>query len=349
MILLSKVQPCLGRSEGDSSYVAIVHADGNGMGNRFQKCGRGKSDKDAIIEMRQLSCDINNAGIAALKKVLEIICSSIENGEIIGNINNFALKKSKEGKYYLPFRPLVYGGDDVIFVCEGRLGLELAAIYLREFENQKVSDNQKLTARAGVCIVKTHYPFARAYQIVKELYTAAKNFIREERERLCESQDYYCSTIDWHFATTGLIGSLGEIRKREYKPSVGNLTMRPIRLKDHDTDDMQWRTWFNFINVVHHFNGYYDDVEGNEPWKARRNKVIALREVFRHGSNKTKQFMNIYGIKALPPLSKVNNLEHAGWIQDISPEDTCELRCGYFDAIEALDFYIDLKGNNNEL
>lgn len=329
----------LGRSEGDSSYVAIVHADGNGMGNRFQKCGEYKSDKDAIIDMRQLSCDVQNAGIAALKKVVEIIHNSIENGEVIGTIDNFVLKKSKDGKYYLPFRPLVFGGDDVIFVCEGRLGLELAAIYLREFENQKVSDKEKLTARAGVCIVKTHYPFARAYQIVGELYKEAKNFIREERERLDESKDYYCSTLDWHFAASGLIGSLGEIRKREYQVSAGNLTMRPIRLKDHDIDYEQWRTWFNFINAVQHFNGQFDHVEGNEPWKDRRNKVIALREVLREGSNKTEQFMNAYGIKALPPLSQFDDLQNSGWF---------EKRCGYFDAIEALDFYIGLKGNNNE-
>ncbi|MBD2139034.1 hypothetical protein H6F32_15975 [Anabaena sp. FACHB-1237] len=333
----------LGRSEGDSSYVAIVYADGNGMGNRFQNCGKDKSDEEAIIDMRQLSADVEKAGISALRKVVEIVSNSIENGEVIGTIAKFSLKKSKNGKFYFPFRPLVFGGDDVIFVCDGRLGLELAAIYLREFENQKVSDHEKLTARAGVCIVKTHYPFARAYQIVEDLYKEAKNFIREERERLKETleepQKYYCSTLDWHFAASGLIGSLGEIRQREYQVAPGNLIMRPIRLKDHDTDDEQWRNWSNFINVVEHFNGQFDDVEGNEQWKERRNKVIALREVIREGSNRTKQFTSTYGIKTLPPLSQLDNLENSGWFDN---------RCVYFDAIEALDFYIGLKGNKNE-
>jgi hypothetical protein len=331
----------LGRSEGNSSYVAIVHADGNGMGNRFQKCGEGKSDQDAIIDMRQLSADVQNAGISALRKVVEVVSNSIENGEVIGTIAKFALKKSKNGKLYFPFRPLVFGGDDVIFVCDGRLGLELAAIYLREFENQKVSDNEdneELTARAGVCIVKTHYPFARAYQIVEDLYKEAKKFIREERDRLCDD-NYYCSTIDWHFAASGLIGSLAEIRQREYQVAAGNLIMRPIRLKDDDTDDEQWRTWSNFINIIQHFNGQFDDVEGNEQWKERRNKVIALREVLREGYNQTKQFTNAYGIKTLPPLSQLDNLENSGWF---------DKRCVYFDAIEALDFYIGLKGNKNE-
>jgi hypothetical protein len=29
-------------------------------------------------------------------------------------------------KYLLPFRPIVFGGDDVTFICDGRLGLSLA-------------------------------------------------------------------------------------------------------------------------------------------------------------------------------------------------------------------------------
>lgn len=329
----------LGRSEGDSSYVAIVHADGNGMGNRFQKCGEGKSDEEAIVEIRKLSLSVENAGINALRKVLEIVHNSIEKGEVIGKIGQFSLKKSNQGKYYLPFRPLVYGGDDVIFVCEGRLGIELAAIYLREFEKPEAADYEPLTARAGICVVKTHYPFARAYQLVEELYGTAKKFIREERERLDESDDYYCSTLDWHFAASGLIGSLGEIRQREYEVSSGNIMMRPIRLKENDSDDDQWRTLANFINVVQHFNGYFDEVEGNEPWKERRNKIIALREVLRQGSDKTKQFMTAYGIKKLPPFPQVDDLQETGWF---------DKRCGYFDAIEAIDFYIGLKGDNHE-
>ncbi|MEG4304131.1 Cas10/Cmr2 second palm domain-containing protein [Microcoleus sp. D3_18a_C4] len=335
----------LGRSEGESSYVAIVHADGNGMGNRFQECGKGKSDREAIVEMRQLSQSVEDAGVNALRKVLEIVHNSIENGELVGYLGRFSLKIAKNGKYYLPFRPLVYGGDDVIFVCEGRIGLELAAIYLKEFEKQKDIEYQplNLTARAGICVVKTHYPFARAYQIVEDLYGAAKKLIYEERKRLYKDKEYYCSTLDWHFAASGLIGSIGEIRQREYEVPSGNMMMRPIRLKEHDSDDNQWRTWANFISAVQHFNGYFDDVEDNEKWKDRRNKIIALREVLRQGADKTKQFMTTYGIKQLPPFPQIDNLQQEGW-----GEQNEKYYCGYFDAIEAMDFYMGLKGDNNE-
>ena len=64
-------------------------------------------------------------------------------------------------------RALVFGGDDVTFVCDGRLGLSLATLYAREFaaETAKRPECGPLTARAGIAIVKTHYPFARAYAL----------------------------------------------------------------------------------------------------------------------------------------------------------------------------------------
>lgn len=324
----------LGRSEGDSSYVAVVHADGNGMGDRFRKYGEGKPNRQYIIDMRELSQSVNNAGINALKTVIRAIDDSIEEGLFIGNFGTFDLKPIKQGKgkYYLPFRPLVYGGDDVTFVCDGRLGLELAAIYLQAFEKEK-----NFTACAGICVVKTHYPFARAYKLSEELCRKAKKFIPEERERLGESDDYNFSALDWHFAASGLLGSIKEIRQREYQVA-GNLTltMRPIRLKQYDDCDSQWRIWSDFSNVVRYFNGEFDEIEGNETWKDKRNKVIALREVLRQGRQKTKQFMSAYGIKNLPPFPQAPGMEQEGWFENT---------CGYFDAIEAMEFYLSLKGN----
>jgi hypothetical protein len=323
----------LGRSEGESSYVAVVHADGNSMGDRFQKHGEKRSNRDYITAMRELSQSVDDAGIAALKAVVSAIANSIEDGQAEGKLGKFALKKDEKGKYYLPFRPLVYGGDDVTFVCDGRLGLELAAIYLQAFEKQPVVDNKPLTACAGICVVKTHYPFARAYQLSEALCGNAKSLVRKQKEQWGE-QNF--SALDWHIAASGLLGSLGEIRQREYQVEAGSLTMRPVRLQERTG---VWLTWSNFINVVQHLSGYFDAVEGNEPWKERRNKVIALREALRQGQKKTQEFMTAYGIEKLPPFKQAPDLQKCGWLNGT---------CGYFDAIEAMEFYLSLKGKFGE-
>jgi hypothetical protein len=320
----------MGRTEGDSSYVAVVHADGNGMGKRFQKFGENLSNRDYIIAMRKLSYSVNQAGINALKKVVEILVQSIievdENGKKVKKVKGkFEIKDNN-----LPFRPLVYGGDDVTFICDGRLGLELAAIYLEEMEKQLVADGQPIKACAGISVVKTHYPFARAYQLSEDLCKKAKKFVKDEKKG-----DF--SALDWHLAASGLSGSISEIRDREYRvkipdfDKISSLEMRPVSLrKEQDSD---WRTWEGFTKVVKHFNE-------DEDWKGRRNKVIALREVLRQGIKATQKFLKNYRIKEeklpiFPESSgRSDNLAKDGWLDGV---------CGYFDAIEAMEFYISLK------
>jgi len=320
----------MGRSEGDSSYVAVIHADGNGMGKRFQEFGKHKSNRDYIIAMRELSHSVNQAVINALKTVIEILVQSIQTDE-----NG---KKKVKGYFeikdnYLPFRPLVYGGDDITFVCDGRLGLELAAIYLEKLEEQTIADGS-IKACAGICVVKTHYPFARAYKLSEDLCQKAKKFVKDENKG-----DF--SALDWHLAASGLSGSISEIREREYRvkipdfQEVASLEMRPVSLnKQRDSD---WRTWKGFTKVVQHFNE-------DDDWKDRRNKVIALREVLRQGIDATHKFLKNYRIKdeqlpLFPEFSgQSTDLAKKGWLNGV---------CGYFDAIEAMDFYISLRGESD--
>lgn len=311
----------MGRSEGDSSYVAVVHADGNGMGKRFQKFGENLSNPDYIIAMRKLSHSVNQAGINALKKVVEVLVNSIK-------VDTDGKRKVK-GQFeikdnYLPFRPLVYGGDDVTFVCDGRLGLELAAIYLEALEEQTIADGEGIKACAGICVVKTHYPFARAYQLSEDLCRKAKKFVKDEKKG-----DF--SALDWHLAASGLSGSISEIRDREFQVPAGSLLMRPVSLKKEIDSD--WRTWEGFTKVVKHLNE-------DEDWKGRHNKVIALRDVLRQGPDATQKFLKNYRIKdeQLPNFpessGRSEKLAQDGWLDGV---------CGYFDAIEAMDFYISLR------
>ena len=323
----------LGRSRDDSSYYAIIHADGNSMGERFEECAEKSSDnRDYVNRMRGLSEFVNRAGLAAVKEVVRVLLKSIDDeGKVMGKFPIF----TQNGIQYLPFRPLVYGGDDVTFVCDGRLGLELAALYLRAFEEQfeTVADGKPLTACAGVCIVKSHYPFARAYDLSEALCNNAKTFARDESEkrkrRGRDNKEY--SAIDWHIAASGLLGSIAEIRQREYRVADGDLTMRPVLIQD---ERKRWRTWSNFTSIVECFNGN-QETEDSQIWKGRRNKVIALREKLREGKKATEEFLKAYSIQDLPPLKEVNKQTmKEGWTGK---------RCGYFDAIEAIEFYFPLN------
>jgi hypothetical protein len=308
-----------GRSEGEMSYIAVVHADGNEMGRYFQQIGQGVADsRDYIRRMRTASIKVEEAASAALQQLITDLVGAVEYDakkrvETIRKV--FALYKDDEHTY-LPFRPLVFGGDDVTFVCDGRLGLTLAARYLELFEAESQKRNMNLHACAGIAVVKTHYPFARAYKLSQSLTGEAKKYARAEA-------DGNLSALDWHFAAGGLLGELKDIREREYTVPAGDLTLRPLPLRGTG-----WHSWPAFTKVVDKFL----DKQGK--WRGHRNKVIALREVLREGPETTKIFVKALG-EELPTLDPANpDWQETGWVGG---------KCGYFDAIEALEFYVPLK------
>ncbi|MBD2295125.1 hypothetical protein H6G06_16965 [Anabaena sphaerica FACHB-251] len=318
----------LGRSENESSYMAVIHIDGNQMGKRFENYAEIQSnDQEFIIAMRELSWGVSQASQNALEAVSQAVINLI-------NEDKFKIKDN-----YLPFRPIVYGGDDVNFVCDGRLGLSLAVKFLEKFEEftqdlPSKNGKEKVTACAGIAIVKTHYPFSKAYDLSKSLCSNAKKFVREETDNYSGKQPIF-SALDWHIASSSLLGSISEIREREYRvqipeyDKIAHLNMRPLR--SHPYPD-EWRTWTGFLKVVNYFNTHPDH-------KDRRNKVMALREVLRQGKKATEQYIQAYGLK-LPDFPNANSLlAKEGWWKD---------RCGYFDAIEAMDFYIPLEAEANE-
>ena len=224
--------------------------------------------------------------------------------------------RDKEGKDRLPFRPIVFGGDDVTFVCEGRLGLELAAKYLREFTSEILADNENTYARAGVAIVKSHYPFSRAYDLAEELCKEAKKRIKE----LEEEGHPGATVMDWHFAVGGLVLPLRQVRQREYLSDEGrNLLMRPISLDHANTT---WRSWRTFTDLM-------QDFQDRMPRKERQ-----WRDALRAGPEAVKLFLNTTGGELLD-IQRLPDMKKQGWQGG---------ECGYFDAVEALDFFIPLGG-----
>ena len=170
----------LGGTKGEHSYIAVVHADGDGMGSRITKIGekypKQKENRDFINAIREFSIAVEKAAQAALQVTLDKLTARIERdngrkvmvhrneGRVLARIE--LCWDDKGHKWRLPFRPIVFGGDDLTFVCDGRLGLSLATEYMRQFTDKTKDLPDKrgsLTASAGIAIVKSHYPFARAY------------------------------------------------------------------------------------------------------------------------------------------------------------------------------------------
>jgi len=315
---------------GESSYLAVIHTDGNRMGERIQKLGeqyaRPDQNEQYRLALADFSQSVENAAYLALNATVDALLDAVEieqtpEGEkrSIGKVP--LQRRDRTGPWLLPFRPIVFGGDDVTFVCDGRLGLAVAARYLQVFSRQILFDREPAYCRAGVAVVKSHYPFSRAYDLAEALCDSAKDYIKDA------APDRRLTALDWHFAVSGLVLPLQQVRRREYTVPAGSLLMRPLRL---DPPDGDWRSWQTLTTMLAGFQREDGD------WAGRRSKVKALRDALRQGREATQHFLALHDLK-LPKISdELQYMTTDGWHSSG--------HCGYWDAVEALDFYVPLEG-----
>lgn len=318
----------LGRTSGEESHIAIVHADGNGMGKRLQAIADrypGPDDNRAYVRaVRDFSRELTRAAAAAQSDLLRDLIEWIKS-RLPGHPWCYQKLRPAEVGRYLPLRPLIFGGDDLTFVCDGRLGLALATRYLKHFQRQTASlPGGSATAAAGIAIVRSHFPIARAYQLGVDLCAGAKQYGRS----LNSGVDQPPSTLDWHLAPSGLIDTLEAIRQREYTVRYGSasrggsLTLRPVTLNANPLEST--RSWAVVEKGIAALSG--------PDWSTRRNKVKALREALREGPTAVEAFLSRFNEgRPLPVVAPTEtNLPRTGWAGRY---------CAYFDAIEAADWY----------
>jgi hypothetical protein len=330
-------------TKGESSYMAVVHIDGNGMGKRVKQIAvQNRDDDDAYISaMRRFAARVQKISLDALRDAVRLLQDAMlpfeDNGRSEERIGGVVTVRDDR----LPFRPIVYGGDDVTFVCDGRLGLTLAEFYLRRMEQSlALEDNpahaasdasqDKLYLRAGVAVVKSHYPFSRAYELAENLAGSAKQFIKEQ---IALGDLPGASAIDWHFAVNGLVLEIDDLRRRDYQivdhKIAVDLQMRPLLLEE-DGPLPTWRTWRTFTAIVSSLK------DENGPWAQSGNKIKALRAELRAGPQAVRHYMSLYmpGVK-LYAIPGYPDSADSGWIAGE--------RSTHFDAVEALEFFVPIE------
>ncbi|NTW15908.1 MAG: hypothetical protein HGA41_00385 [Syntrophaceae bacterium] len=330
----------LGRSEGDTSQLGVVHIDGNGVGSLIKdwldkKVQNGTGDEAVRVEYRELSESIDRLGKDALKAVVDRLSRSIDKGKkVYGEPERlcFGLKKNKKsGNWLLPIRPILLGGDDLTFVCDGRIALSLAEAALVVFEKREALPHiGQIKACAGIAIVHVHSPFARAYELAEKLCRSAKDKSRTTGNGAC--------ALDWHIGMARPAETLHEIRLRHYQGK--KLTCRPYLLGSES--DQNKETWFWFCRML-----LDDPTYGlrGEVWSDKHNKVKTLAEVVRDGADVVKKTIKVW------------------WASDSIHEDDAAFTWSFFkesggffdgsstpllDAIELVDLHLVLENAVHE-
>lgn len=356
----------MGRSHGETSLVGVVHVDGNGVGKAIKswldRClGQEIGDPQVRAEYREWSSGINELGENVLRAMTQRAASRIleeknEHGEKRCVIRGtpyeagFPLREvdtsDASRDVLLPLRPILLGGDDLTFVCDGRIAIDLSAAALREFEAHQIphlgenGEKMTITACAGIALVKAHAPFHRSYELAESLCASAK------RARLVANQQVQADTrcwIDWHVGSARPAETVEDIRRREYQN--GDFTMRPYPLVQFDGREQSWG-WMDrdLLGPGSSNDGSFRGfrVERNERgetcfvpnvWSGSRNRVKRLSALVPAGKDSIGRQVKAWNVIE-DGVQLPAHLPNGGFIGHQTP---------LLDAIELLDLHIRLE------
>ncbi len=204
--LISSIDALEAKFEGEDSlsWLAVIHADGNGLGEIFLKFHH------HLQAIGVTSEHPNRSYINYLRK-FSIALDICTERAFVTALSAFKPDSSGE----IPVVPLILGGDDLTVVADGKYALPFIQRFLQAFEQEtqysqaevddiipqiaeKALGIGRLSACAGVAVVKPHFPFSVAYELSEALMKSAKQVKTEVTNPTKSNQPYPCSALDFH-------------------------------------------------------------------------------------------------------------------------------------------------------
>lgn len=249
----------LGTVEG-ASHIALVHADGNGIGqwiqDRLQNATNSEEFQRLLAENSRILTELGEASFDRLLQDLGSRLEALERNEVI------RLHRDGRGCFF-PVRPVVDDGDDLTFVCAGKLGIALAVRYLEVFQHQASQRGLFLTACAGVVVMPQKFPFAQGYILAEELCSNAKRMHRKHGG----------SWLDVHVQMEGRSPDLQQARTQYPRWGSLHFPRRPWRLGPEQPSQPSWTE----------FEAVHDHMIANWP----RSEVKELLATYASGEKST--------------------------------------------------------------
>lgn len=179
----------------NNNKIAIIHADGNGLGNIVKTL-----DENQIVEFsKKLETATNEAYEIASKDIAKI-------------------------------RKVILGGDDLTIICNANDALIFTKKFLDAFEEKtkNIHDNKSLTACAGITYCNEKYPFHYAVKLAEELCSFAK------KDSKAINKDLPPSSLIFHNIKSSNVESFSKFIEDELTIKDVRLDFGPYYLKEQD-------------------------------------------------------------------------------------------------------------------
>lgn len=200
--LQSLVRPQTFEELVGSGYLALIHADGNGVGSGLGNTGdveRAQSfHRNRVLLRRAVRTAINSACDGEVKQA--------------------------------PLIPLMLGGDDLLLVCRAETALPFVVTLCETLAmlQREQASKFELTLGVGVVIAKHTIPVHRLHEIAEQLASSAKRRFRGFKE----AGEKCRSVVDWAVYSTAWVDEPEDVRRRDWLRGQGQdqrvLSQRPV-------------------------------------------------------------------------------------------------------------------------
>jgi len=215
------------------NWIAVIHADGNDLGRRIMNMVQ---EIPTIETYQELSKRIKSATEHAIQKAFEDV--------VLQN-------KNEEG--FLPFRPIIIGGDDVTVIIRGDLAIDFTHSYLKAFEEETINMfadfganhfQGGLTACAGIAYIKENYPFHYGANLAETLCAQAKRVAKDL------NKEYTPSCLLFHKVHSSFIEDYSSIVEQELTAGTDRLDYGPYFLASQSgyATVSQLNIWVSTLN-----------------------------------------------------------------------------------------------------
>lgn len=191
-------------------YLALIHADGNGVGS-----GAGKTDSERARFFHRNRVLLRRA----VKNAIDTHCPDSGRAPLI---------------------PLMLGGDDLLLVCRAEIALPFVVTLCKELDTIQANSNGfKLTLGVGVVIAKHTIPIHHLHWVAEHLASSAKR-----RFRGLTDGEAKRSVVDWAVYSTAWVDEPEDVRRRDWlrgqDADLRVLSQRPLDvLGEHRVDSLQ--------------------------------------------------------------------------------------------------------------
>jgi hypothetical protein len=187
-----------------NGYLALIHADGNGVGGGL---GDNPNDGERATFFHRNRVLLRRAVKKAIDEAIDEHCPDTGQAPLI---------------------PLMLGGDDLLLVARAEIALPFVVKLCAELDAlQKDRNGFILTLGVGVVFAKHTIPIHRLHEVAEQLASSAKR-----RFRGFEDGEAKRSVVDWAVFSAAWVDDPEEVRRRDWLRGSGNdlrvLSQRPV-------------------------------------------------------------------------------------------------------------------------